>query len=91
MSVCKSPNGIQILHGNRGYFHGDKQPAFSTTYRIIEEYQLGTDLYRHFLQSLDIGLADESVTKSNCGKIVDKILKQPKELFLESDYYYNSS
>lgn len=90
MSVCKAPNGVQILHGNRGYFHADKQPAFSSTYRVIEEYQLGTDLYKNVLMPLESALDDDSVVNSNCGKAKDKFLEIPKKIFKEIDYYYSS-
>ena len=90
MTVCKAADGVKILHGNRGYFHANKQPVFSTIYRIIEEYQLGTNLYHNFLQPLDSSLADDSVKKSNCGKVTDTILKVAKQTFKEQEYYYNS-
>lgn len=91
MSVCPAPEGIGILHGNRGYFHADKQPAFKTAYRIVEEYTLGTDLYRNFLMQFESALSDDIVHKSNCGKAADKFLIQSKELFKETEYYYNNS
>lgn len=91
MSVCPALDGIRILHGNRGYFHADKQPAFATAYRIVEEYTLGTDLYRNFLMQFESALADDNVRKSNCGKAADKFLIQSKELFKETEYYYNNS
>lgn len=91
MSICKAPDGVKIMHGNRGYFHADKQPVFSSTYRIIEQYQLGTDLFRNFLMPLESALADDFVVESNCGKAADKLLFVPKQIFKETDYYYNSS
>lgn len=89
MSVCKAPNGIQILHGNRGYFHATKQPLFSATYHVIEQYRLGTDLYRNLLQPLESALADDTVMNTNCGKAVDRLLMVPKQVIKETDYYYN--
>lgn len=90
MSVCKAQNGVQILHGNRGYFHADKQPVFSIIYRLIEEYQLGMDVYRHLLMPLESALADETVQKTNCGKVSDLFLVRMKEVFKETaDYYYS--
>lgn len=89
MSVCKARNGVRILHGNRGYFHGDKQPVLKLIYQLIEEYQLDTDVYRNLLMPLDSALADEFVRKTNCGKVSDMFLVKFKEFFRESDYYYN--
>ena len=39
MSVCKAAekNGVYVLHGNRGTFHSDKQPAFRAVYKAWEE------------------------------------------------------
>lgn len=90
MSVCKAENGIKILHGNRGYLHADKQPVFSSSYRIVEQYQLGTDLYRNFLQPLESAMEDDIVVNSNCGKVSDRLLQVARELFKETEYYYNA-
>lgn len=79
-----------MLHGNRGYFHADKQPLFSTTFRIIQEYRLGDDLYHNFLMALESALADSAVVQSNCGKVSDKLLLKSRELFKEVEYYYNT-
>ncbi|KAG4080157.1 hypothetical protein HA402_008228 [Bradysia odoriphaga] len=90
MPVCKAATGVKILHGNRGYFHADKQPIFSTTFRIIQEYRLGDDLYNNFLMTLESALADSTVVQSNCGKVSDKLLIKARELFKEVEYYYNT-
>lgn len=39
MSVCKSAEseGVAVLHGSRGSFHAEKQPAFRAIYRAMEE------------------------------------------------------
>jgi len=39
MSVCKSAEsqGVAVLHGSRGSFHAEKQPAFRAIYRAVEE------------------------------------------------------
>lgn len=39
MSVCKTAEeeGIFVLHGNRGSFHTEKQPAFKAVYTSIEQ------------------------------------------------------
>lgn len=39
MSVCKSAeeNGVYVLHGNRGSFHTDKQPAFKAIFSSIQQ------------------------------------------------------
>lgn len=91
MSVCNAPKGIQILHGNRGYFHSEKQPVFSTIYSIIEEYQLGTDVYRNLVVPLESALSTDFIKNTNCGKISDKFLTKFKESFKENTEYYENS
>lgn len=89
MSVCDAPNGIQILHGNRGYFHSDKQPIFSTIYRLIEEYQFGSDLATNFLMPLETALNSDYIRHTNCGKLFERFLKQPIKLFNEHLPFYS--
>ena len=38
-SVCKTAEteGVFIVHGNRGYYHNDKQPAFKAIYQSIRD------------------------------------------------------
>lgn len=39
MSVCRdaADKGVAVLHGSRGTFHSDKQPAFQSIYHAMEE------------------------------------------------------
>ncbi|KAJ1527227.1 hypothetical protein ONE63_008754 [Megalurothrips usitatus] len=76
MSVCKSAEkeGVAVLHGSRGSFHSEKQPAFRAVYRAFEEYQLGTDLHRYLELPLNAYL--EETTHTNCGRI--------KSIFVEA-------
>lgn len=87
MSACNAPNGIQILHGNRGYFHSEKQPIFSTIYRYIEEYQFGTDIYTHLISPIESALTSDYVRNTSCGKVADKFLKKFKSSFNEHFFY----
>lgn len=75
------------MHGNRGYFHSELQPVFSATYRTVEQYQLGTDLYLNMLLSLELALTDSAVTQSNCGHNVDQFLLVARNVFKRNDYY----
>lgn len=86
MSVCAAPSGIRIIHGNRGYFHSDKQPIFKYLFRSIEEYQLTEDPYRHFLIPLEVAVREIPVVNSNCGQVVDKFLYKSRQTFKESFY-----
>ncbi|KAE8747209.1 hypothetical protein FOCC_FOCC006076 [Frankliniella occidentalis] len=83
MSVCSSAEkeGVAVLHGSRGTFHSEKQPAFRAVYRAFEEYQLGTDLIQHLLKPIKAYL--EETVHTHCGQIhsiftkaMDKYLPQ---------------
>ncbi|XP_076045885.1 glucoside xylosyltransferase 1-like [Oratosquilla oratoria] len=69
MSVCKAAEqkGVVVLHGNRGSFHTDKQPAFKAIYRAWEEYNVGEDLRQRLYYPMQKYLLQTSTT--NCGKI----------------------
>lgn len=75
MSVCKAAekHGVFVLHGNRGTFHSDKQPAFRAVYRAWEEYKLGDDLRQNLYYPMQRYLI--KTTNTNCGKIHSAYLK----------------
>ncbi|XP_068155871.1 glucoside xylosyltransferase 2 [Drosophila tropicalis] len=82
MSVCSTSRfGIKLIHGNRGYFHFDKQPLFKIVYEIIESYPLGSNPYTNFLLPLRRALNQQSVNDSSCGKISSDVLKISSTLF----------
>lgn len=87
MSVCDAPDGVQILHGNRGYFHSEKQPIFSTIYHFIEDFQLGIDVYRNLVEPLQSTLSNDDMQRTSCGKIYEKFLIQFKNAFKEDIFY----
>lgn len=39
MSVCKpaEKEGVAVIHGSRGFFHSEKQPAFKAIYTAFEK------------------------------------------------------
>ena len=53
MSVCKpaEKNGVYVLHGNRGSFHSEKQPAFKAIYTVVEQVGCVLLLKLHFWSS----------------------------------------
>uniref|UniRef100_A0A8C6UEW5 Glucoside xylosyltransferase 1 n=1 Tax=Neogobius melanostomus TaxID=47308 RepID=A0A8C6UEW5_9GOBI len=57
--------GVSILHGNRGVFHDDKQPAFRAVYNAIQKYRFGEDLEKSLLEPLEESL--RSTTHTYCG------------------------
>lgn len=90
MSVCKASNGVRVLHGNRGYFHANKQPVFRIIYQFFEEYQLDAGVYENLLVPLQSALSEKDVQQTNCGKISDSFLVKFRETFKDSiDYDYS--
>jgi len=76
MSTCQGAeqDGISILHGSRGYFHSDKQPAFKAVYDAFKQYKLGSDLKTNFFDKLNGMLL--SKTNTTCGSMYEMFLKQ---------------
>ncbi|XP_013103261.1 glucoside xylosyltransferase 1 isoform X2 [Stomoxys calcitrans] len=84
MNVCNtSTNGIKIIHGNRGYFHSNKQPLFRAVFEAIENYQIGNNPYIDFLIPLLNALEDPLVLKSNCGKLRKEATLTASKIFIE--------
>jgi len=76
MSICNmSQTGVKVIHGNRGYFHSDRQPLFKSIYEAMENYQLGTNANTEFLMPLHAALSIPSIKNSSCGKISNEVLK----------------
>lgn len=67
-SNCASAeeDGIYILHGNRGVYHDNKQPAFRAVYEAIKKYTFGTDPISSLLDPLKKELL--KTTHTYCGK-----------------------
>ncbi|XP_067291860.1 glucoside xylosyltransferase 1 isoform X2 [Pseudorasbora parva] len=59
-------HGIFILHGNRGVYHDDKQPAFRAVYDIIQQFPFEADLERGLLAPLEERL--KSAEHTYCGR-----------------------
>ncbi|KAH8294778.1 hypothetical protein KR018_002836, partial [Drosophila ironensis] len=76
MSICNmSHAGVKLIHGNRGYFHSDRQPLFRSIYEAMENYQLGANANAQFLRPLHAALAVQPINNSSCGKISNEVLK----------------
>uniref|UniRef100_A0AAG5DQY3 UDP-D-xylose:beta-D-glucoside alpha-1,3-D-xylosyltransferase n=1 Tax=Anopheles atroparvus TaxID=41427 RepID=A0AAG5DQY3_ANOAO len=84
MSVCEAPDGVKMIHGNRGYFHSRAQPIFNLIYTTIEEYTFRTDVYSNFIRTIEESLVLPS--NSNCDKLLDKFLQDPRKYFKENQY-----
>ncbi|XP_072856572.2 glucoside xylosyltransferase 1 isoform X2 [Pogona vitticeps] len=67
-------DGIFILHGNRGVYHDDKQPAFRAVYEAIKNYSFGDDLMHALLLPLELEL--QKTQHTYCGRIYKVFIKQ---------------
>ncbi|XP_078272649.1 glucoside xylosyltransferase 1 isoform X2 [Rhinoraja longicauda] len=59
--------GIFVLHGNRGVYHDEKQPAFRAVYKAIKNYPFGEDPVHSLLYPLEKEL--QKTTNTYCGRI----------------------
>ncbi|KAM4733553.1 glucoside xylosyltransferase 1 isoform 4-T4 [Anableps anableps] len=69
--------GVFILHGNRGVYHNDKQPAFRAVYEAIKQYSFGEDMEISLLQPLKAAL--QATTHTYCGRSSHLLTKRLKE------------
>ncbi|KAM3870179.1 glucoside xylosyltransferase 1 [Diretmus argenteus] len=67
-SNCKEAEqeGVFILHGNRGVYHDDKQPAFRAVYQAIQKYPFGDSMVNSLLLPLEAAL--QATTHTYCGR-----------------------
>ncbi|XP_061454523.1 glucoside xylosyltransferase 1-like isoform X3 [Rhineura floridana] len=66
--------GIFILHGNRGVYHDEKQPAFRALYDAIKNYSFGDDLVHALLMPLELEL--QKTQHTYCGRIYKVFTKR---------------
>ncbi|XP_034858759.1 glucoside xylosyltransferase 1 isoform X3 [Mirounga angustirostris] len=66
--------GIFILHGNRGVYHDDKQPAFRAIYEALRNCSFKDDNIRSLLKPLELEL--QKTVHTYCGKIYKIFIKQ---------------
>uniref|UniRef100_A0A3B3DCG8 Glucoside xylosyltransferase 1 n=1 Tax=Oryzias melastigma TaxID=30732 RepID=A0A3B3DCG8_ORYME len=64
--------GVFILHGNRGVYHNDKQPAFQAVYKTIQK-----NLETSLLKPLEAAL--QSAAHTYCGRASPLFTKRLKE------------
>ncbi|KAF5901784.1 serine/threonine-protein phosphatase 4 regulatory subunit 2-B-like, partial [Clarias magur] len=75
-SNCKGAEeeGVSILHGNRGVYHDDKQPAFKVVYDSIHDYPVGENLFQSLFYPLQTKFLD--TVNTLCGRVPQVFLKQ---------------
>ncbi|KAI5619503.1 glucoside xylosyltransferase 2 precursor [Silurus asotus] len=75
-SNCKGAEeeGVSILHGNRGVYHDDKQPAFKVVYDSIHDYPVEENLFQSLFYPLQTKFLD--TVNTLCGRVPQVFLKQ---------------
>ncbi|OCT83443.1 hypothetical protein XELAEV_18025985mg [Xenopus laevis] len=75
-SNCKAAEeeGVSILHGNRGVYHDEKQPAFKAFYEVIRDYTFDDNLFQSMYFPLQSKFLESVHTL--CGRIPQVFLKQ---------------
>ncbi|KAF7656215.1 hypothetical protein LDENG_00044570 [Lucifuga dentata] len=75
-SNCKGAEeeGVSILHGNRGVYHDDKQPAFKVVYDAIHEFPFEDNLFQSLFYPIQTKFLD--TVNTLCGRIPQVFLKQ---------------
>ncbi|XP_053963599.1 glucoside xylosyltransferase 1 isoform X1 [Anastrepha ludens] len=82
ISVCNaSVEGIKLLHGNRGYFHSNKQPLFKVVYEAVESYKIGSNPYYYFVLPLNSSLNENAVKETNCGLLTEETMYVARQIF----------
>ncbi|KAM8866976.1 glucoside xylosyltransferase 2 [Synchiropus picturatus] len=75
-SNCKGAEeeGVSILHGNRGVYHDDKQPAFKVVYDAIHDFPFEDNMFQSLFYPIQTKFLDTVHTL--CGRIPQVFLKQ---------------
>ncbi|XP_061901898.1 glucoside xylosyltransferase 2 isoform X2 [Entelurus aequoreus] len=87
-SNCKGAEeeGVSILHGNRGVYHDDKQPAFKVVYDAIRDFPFEDNMFQSLFYPMQTNFLD--TVNTLCGRIPQVFLKQiektMKKVFEES-------
>uniref|UniRef100_A0A3Q3EQS1 Glucoside xylosyltransferase 1 n=1 Tax=Labrus bergylta TaxID=56723 RepID=A0A3Q3EQS1_9LABR len=69
--------GVFILHGNRGVYHDDKQPAFRAVYEAIHKVKSAFPTRNHLLEPLEASL--KSTRNTYCGRASHLFTKKLKQ------------
>ncbi|XP_054632896.1 glucoside xylosyltransferase 1-like isoform X2 [Dunckerocampus dactyliophorus] len=69
--------GVFILHGNRGVYHNEKQPAFRAVYEAIKQFSFGDNMESSLLQPLEASL--QTTGHSYCGRVSHLFTKRLKQ------------
>ncbi|XP_077373458.1 glucoside xylosyltransferase 1 isoform X2 [Festucalex cinctus] len=70
-------DGVSILHGSRGVYHGKNQPQFRAVYEAVRQYPFGENMETSLLQPLEASLRITS--NSYCGRVSHLFTKRLKQ------------
>ncbi|KAM9800047.1 glucoside xylosyltransferase 2 isoform X3 [Syngnathus typhle] len=75
-SNCKGAeeDGVSILHGNRGVYHDEKQPAFKVVYDGIRDFPFDDNMFQSLFYPIQAKFLD--TVNTLCGRIPQVFLKQ---------------
>lgn len=75
-SNCKGAEeeGVSILHGNRGVYHDDKQPAFKVVYDAIRDFPFQDNMFQSLFYPIQTKFLD--TVNTLCGRVPQVFLKQ---------------
>ncbi|XP_075871816.1 glucoside xylosyltransferase 2 [Nelusetta ayraudi] len=75
-SNCKGAEdeGVSILHGNRGVYHDNKQPAFKVVYDAIRDFPFEDNMFQSLFYPIQTKFLD--TVNTLCGRIPQVFLKQ---------------
>ncbi|XP_069570577.1 glucoside xylosyltransferase 2 [Brachyistius frenatus] len=75
-SNCKEAEeeGVSILHGNRGVYQDDKQPAFKVVYDVIHDFPFEDNMFQSLFYPIQTKFLD--TVNTLCGRIPQVFLKQ---------------
>ncbi|XP_034023368.1 glucoside xylosyltransferase 2 [Thalassophryne amazonica] len=75
-SNCKGAEeqGVSILHGSRGVYHDDKQPAFKVVYDAIRDFPFEHNMFQSLFYPIQTKFLD--TVNTLCGRIPQVFLKQ---------------
>ncbi|XP_038141177.1 glucoside xylosyltransferase 2 [Cyprinodon tularosa] len=75
-SNCKGAEdeGVSILHGNRGVYHDDKQPAFKVVYDAMHDFPFEDNMFQSLFYPIQNKFLD--TVNTLCGRIPQVFLKQ---------------
>lgn len=69
------------MHGNRGYFHSNKQPLFKAVYETVESYKIASNPYLNFVIPLKSSLNESVVKETNCGLLTEETMLIANKIF----------